>query len=125
MTSLVEHLRVEDILRIAEELLPEVVIRDAGVIASAAARPYTTVFGEAAYPTLTLRAAALLHSLVRGHALLDGNKRLAWASARVMLLMNDVELIYDIDEAEAMMLAAAQGDIDVAEIASPIEVWMN
>jgi death on curing protein len=125
VTSGIEHLRVEDILRIAEELLPEVVIRDAGVIASAAARPHTTVFGEAAYPTLTLRAAALLHSLVRGHALLDGNKRLAWASARVMLLMNDVELSYDIDEAEAMMLAAAQGDIDVAEIAAQIKAWMN
>jgi len=125
VTSGIEHLRVEDVLLIAEELLPEVVIRDAGVIASAVARPHSSVFGKPAYPTLTLQAAALLHSLVRGHALLDGNERLAWASARVLLLMNGVELTYDIDEAEAMMLAAARGDIDAAEIASKFEAWID
>jgi hypothetical protein len=51
--------------------------------AAAAARPRTTVFGEDAYPAFEDKAAALLHSLVRNHALVDGNERLAWAAARV------------------------------------------
>ena len=33
-----------------------------------------------AYPTLGEKAAALLHSIVRNHALVDGNKRLAWTA---------------------------------------------
>ena len=31
------------------------------------------MFGEDAYPTLEEKAAALLHSLVRNHAFVDGN----------------------------------------------------
>ncbi|MGI8876122.1 MAG: Fic family protein [Egibacteraceae bacterium] len=54
-------------------------MRDAGALAAAAGRPRTTVFGDDAYPTFNEKVAALLRSLVRNHALVDGNKRLAWA----------------------------------------------
>ena len=39
---------------------------------SALARPRATVFGSDAYPSLDAKAAALLHSLARNHALVDG-----------------------------------------------------
>ncbi len=55
----------------------------AGLLAAAAARRRITVFGEDAYPTVEDKAAALLHSLVSNHALVDGNKRLAWSAARI------------------------------------------
>ena len=55
---------------------------------------------------------------MRNHALVDGNKRLAWSAARVFCILNGRELTYAVDEAEAMMLAAASGELDVAEIAS-------
>jgi death-on-curing protein len=74
------------------------------------------VFGDPAYPDLFSQAGALLHSLVR-HTLVDGNKRLAWSAARVFLLMNDVDLEYDVDDAEQMVLRAARGEDDVAVIA--------
>jgi death-on-curing protein len=54
---------------------------------------------------------------VRNHPLVDGNKRLAWSAARVFLLMNDVDLEYDVDDAEQMVLRAARGEDDVAVIA--------
>jgi death-on-curing protein len=38
------------------------------------------VFGADAYPDLDAKAAALLHSLARNHALVDGNRRLALAA---------------------------------------------
>ena len=123
MTDETEFLSLAEILQIAEGVLPEVAIRELGLIESAAARPQTTVFGDLAYPTLYQQAGALLHSLARNHPLVDGNKRLAWASARVFLLMNDVDLNYDIDEAEQLVLAVARGECEVEEIAQSLEAW--
>lgn len=123
MSEQFDFLSFDDVLRIAQGVLPEVSIRDAGLIESAVARPRTSVFGEPAYPTLMLQAAALMHSLARNHPLVDGNKRLAWASARVFLLMNGVDLAYDIDDAELLVLEVARGEIDVADIAHRLQSW--
>lgn len=114
----IDYLTVEDLLEIAAGVLGEVAVRDAGLLAAAAGRPQVTVFGEAAYPTFDDKAAALLHSLVRNHALVDGNKRLAWAATRVFCILNGRDLAYTVDEAEDLMLAAAAGDLDIAGLAT-------
>lgn len=113
-----DYLSIEDLLEIASGVLDEVRVRDPGLLAAAAARPRTTVFGEDAYPTFEDKAAALLHSLVRNHALVDGNKRLAWSAARVFCLLNGRDLTYTVDEAEQMMLDAAAGGLDVRQLAA-------
>lgn len=112
----IDALSVEDLLEIADGVLPNVAVRDAGLLAAAAARPWMTVFGDDAYPTFEDKAVALLHSLVRNHALVDGNKRLSWAATRVFCLLNGRDLTYTVDEAEALMLAAAAGELDVPQI---------
>ena len=124
MTEEPDFLTFNDVMQIAAGVLPEVAVRDAGLIESAVARPRTTVFGDAAYPTLMTQAGALLHSLARNHPLVDGNKRLAWASARVFLLMNGIDLAYDVDDAEELVLAVARGECDVEEIAQRFESWL-
>jgi death-on-curing family protein len=91
---------------------------DAGLLAAAAARPQITVLGDDAYPSFEVKAAALLHSLVRNHALVDGNKRLAWSATRVFCLLNGRDLTYTVDEAEDLMLNAASGQLDVPGIAA-------
>lgn len=114
----VDYLTVEDLLEIAAGVLDEVQLRDAGLLASATARPAMSVFGEDPYPTFPEKAAALMHSLVRNHPLVDGNKRLAWSAMRAFCLLNGRDLVYTVDEAEAFVLAAAAGDLDAPEIAA-------
>ena len=113
-----DYLSYEDVLQVAEGVLGQVVVADAGLLASAVLRPQVTVFAEDAYPTLADKAAALLHGIARNDALVDGNKRLAWAAARVFLLMNGYSIVYTIDDAEATVLGVAQGDVNVAELAT-------
>ena len=114
----IDYLTVDDLLEIAAGVIAEVTIRDAGLLAAAAGRPQLTVYGDDAYPTLEQKAAALLHSLVRNHALVDGNKRLAWAATRVFCILNGKDLTYTVDDAEHIMLAAAAGNLDVPDLAS-------
>jgi death-on-curing protein len=114
----IDYLSVEDLLEIAAGVIEHVVVRDAGLLEAAAARPQITVFGDDAYPTFEDKAAALLHSLVSNHALVDGNKRLAWSAARIFCLLNGRDLIYTVDEAEDLMLSAASGQRDVPQIAA-------
>ncbi len=84
-----EYLDVDDLIGLAELLLGSPApIRDVGLLGSAAARPRTTAFGVDAYPDLWTKAAALLHSIVNNHPLVDGNKRLGWLATAVFLELN-------------------------------------
>ncbi|MBB2903182.1 death-on-curing protein [Kineococcus radiotolerans] len=115
-----DHLTTEDLLEIAAGVVQDVQVRDLGLLASAAARPRTTVFGREAYPTLADKAAALMHSLARNNPLVDGNKRLAWSATRVLCLLNRTDLVMDVDEAERTVLAMAAGDLDAGDLARVI-----
>ena len=115
----VDYLSVEDLVVLALVILGQrPVIRDPGLLAAAAARPGAVLFGQIAYPTLFGKAAALLFSLCQNHALLDGNKRLAWAAAVTFLDLNGISVPdVDVDTAEAFMMAVAKGELtEVANI---------
>jgi death-on-curing protein len=107
----VDYLTAEDLVVLAEAVLGQPpVIRDPGLLAAAAARPSTVVFGQVAYPSLVGKAAALLFSICQNHTLLDGNKRLAWAAAVTFLALNGVPVPdIDVDAAESFMLSVADG----------------
>ena len=81
---------------------------------------WISVYGEDAYPTFPEKVAALIHSLARNHALIDGNKRIAWAAGRIFCLINGFDLIMTVDEAEAMILSVAKGELDVPELSHPL-----
>lgn len=114
--STIELLDLEDLIELVRRLGVGPV-RDIGLLDAAAARPRSSAFGSDAYPTLELKAAALLHSLVRHHALVDGNKRLAWLATVVFLDLNDRTVALDDDEAFALVMEAAAGMLDVEGIA--------
>lgn len=116
----VYYLDAEDVLTAARHACGGIVdVRDFGLLSAAVARPAATIYGQDAYPDLATKAAALLHSLARNHALIDGNKRAAWAAAWVFLEINGVPLTptLDVDAAEEFMLAVAKGELDVPDIA--------
>lgn len=112
----IDYLSVQDLLEIAVGVIGKIEIRDHGLLASAAARPRSSAFGEDAYPTFAAKAAALMHSLARNHALVDGNKRLAWASTRAFCLLNSHDLAFTVDDAEHFVLAVARGELDAPDI---------
>lgn len=115
----VEYLTAEDLIVLAEVILGQKpLVREPGLLAAAAARPSTVVFGEVAYPTLFGKAAALLFSVCQNHTLIDGNKRLAWAAAVTFLALNGHSVPdIDVDAAEAFILSVARGELtEVAHI---------
>jgi death on curing protein len=118
-------LSLDDLLRIADAAAGvEVVVRDVGLLESALGRPRATVFGDDAYPDLHTKAAALLHSLARNHALVDGNKRLAWAATAVFLGINGHRVHTSDDAVVALVVAVAAGEVtDVAVIADRLRSW--
>jgi len=117
----VEYLDLEDHIELVRALGVGPV-RDVGLLDSAAGRPRSSAFGEDAYPHLELKAAALLHSVAGNHALVDGNKRLAWLATVVFLDLNGHAPGLDEDAAFDLVMDAARGAPDVGEIASRLQV---
>ena len=117
------YLRYDELIYIAERAIgPDVVVRDHGLLESALARLQASVFGRDAYPTLMLKAAALTHSLVRNHGLVDGNKRLGLSGLIAFLGLNGMSLTWTNDEAYEFIVEVASGALDeVSEIAERIE----
>ena len=114
--SALDYLSVDDLLEIAAGVLGEFDVRDQGLLASAAARPQTSAFGDDAYPTFAGKAAALMHSIARNHALVDGNKRLAWAATRTFCLLNGRDLVFTVDDAEELVQSVARGELEATDI---------
>ncbi len=117
------YLTLTELMYVAERTLGgQVGVRDHGLLQSALARPEATVFGTDAYPDLDQKAAALLHSLARNHALVDGNKRLALAATIAFLGINGRRLTLTNDEAYDLVMSIAAGELeDIAEIAERIK----
>ena len=122
MTRPIEYLDLDDLLDLAGRLLGEPPpVRDAGLLGSATARPQTTVGGRDAYPDLWTKAAALLHSIVKNHALADGNKRLGWLATAVFLDLNGANPARaDNDDVYELVMAVAAGDPPLDEIAATL-----
>lgn len=91
-------------------------IKDAGLLGSAIARPRASVFGQDAYPDVLTKAAALFESMVRNHALHDGNERLSVVVTWAFLRLNGVNLIHTEDEAYDFALATAAGELTLEQI---------
>jgi death-on-curing protein len=119
-----EHLTVEDLVSIAEEVLGVPAVMDIGLLDSAAHRPLASAFGQDAYPTIHEKAAALLDAVVRHHALVDGNKRLGWAAAAVFYDLNGVDLDPpSVDDAVDLVVAVAAGTMELSKLSERLASW--
>ena len=120
MTDL-EYLDLDDLLSLVRALSIGPV-RDLGLLDSATARPRSTAFGTEAYPTIEGKAAALLHSLARNHALVDGNKRLAWLATAIFLDINDRSTALGDDDVFELVMDVSAGLDDIAEISQRLGI---
>jgi death on curing protein len=120
-----EYLELDDLLAAAEAAVGgPAEVRDIGLLQSAAARPQATAFGAEAYPGLDDKAAALLQSIVAGHPLVDGNKRLGWVAVRLFYRMNGLDVSPTADDAYDLIVAIASGELrDIPAIAETLAGW--
>ena len=117
-----EFLSLEDLLDIVSALIIGPV-RDLGLLNAAALRPQTTLMGQDAYPSIAAKAAALLESLTKNHALIDGNKRLAWAACSVFLSLNALNESVSNDDVYELVIAVASSDVTLEQVCATLSEW--
>lgn len=110
------YLTLEELLHVAARTLgDDLVVRDVGLLDAAVARPRASAHGRDAYAGPDEKVAALVHSLARNHALVDGNKRLALAGAIAFYGVNGRRVILTNDQAYDLVIAVATGQLDQVE----------
>jgi len=96
-------------------------IKDIGLLDSALARPKTSLFGEDAYKTLELKGAALMHSIIKNHPMIDGNKRSSWIALNSFFEINGKTINADTEDAFEFVLAVATDAMNLEQMASWIK----
>ena len=110
------YLTLPELLHVAERTLgSDYSVSDYGLLEAALARPQATAFGKDAYPDLDAKAAALLHSIARNRALIDGNKRLALAAVIAFYGLNGRRLTLTNGEAYDLVMNVAAGQLDAVD----------
>ena len=100
--SVTEFLTVDDALEVARLVIGEPPrVRDFTDLDAALARPQQTEDGYEVFPGIWDKAAALMESLARSYALVDGNKRLTWNATWYFLGVNGHPLAEPLDEEAA------------------------
>jgi death on curing protein len=99
-------------------------VRDLGLLDSALVRAKTRLYGQDAYPTLQLKAAAMVHSVINNHPMVDGNKRSAWVILNFFLVLNNRQLRSSQDKAYEFIMSIAEKRIELEEIAAWLEDHM-
>ena len=90
-------------------------VRDAGLLASAMARPHNLAsYGD---PDVAALAAAYAYGLARNHPFVDGNKRTAAVISETFLMLNGHDLRVSDAELVVAILALAAGELSEEELA--------
>lgn len=93
-------------------------VRDIGLLDSAVHRPLASFDGNDLYPTVLEKAAAILHSLLKNHPFVDGNKRTALSSAGIFLKLNGIILINNHEKELKFALDVENESLNFKEIVS-------
>lgn len=84
-------------------------IRDQGMLESALGRPLNKfAYGET---DLAALAAAYAYRIASNHPFVDGNKRAAFGAMIVFLGLNDIDFLVPPEDATAMILSLAAGEV--------------
>lgn len=90
-------------------------IRDQGMLESALGRPLNKfAYGET---DLAALGAAYAFGIARNHPFVDGNKRAAFGAMIVFLGLNDIDFLVPPEQATAMILSLAAGEVSEESLA--------
>jgi death on curing protein len=93
-------------------------VRDAGLLASALARPRNLFAYSESKPDVAALAASYALGIIKNHPFLDGNKRTGYVLCRTFLRLNGSDIdAADIDKYQTF-IGVADGSIDEAELAA-------
>ena len=111
---MIKYLDLEDAIQLVGAV--GFFVKDLGLLDSALARPKTSIFGEDAYTTLELKGASVMHSVIKNHPMIDGNKRTAWILMVTFMALNglDVEMTTETGMMLAIGLATDELTLDQA-----------
>ena len=91
-------------------------IRDLNALNAAIQRPYSTFDGKDLYPTIYDKAAALVESLVKNHAFIDGNKRIGYVMLRFFLMESGYDLSASQTDKYNFIIEISKGNLDLDSI---------
>lgn len=117
-----KYLSTEEVLYIHDQSIKKFSgsfgIRDVGLLESALARPQASFGGEDLYKTIFEKSAALMHSLLKNHPFIDGNKRTSLAAVGLFLKINGYSLKNMHQEEISFALSVENDTFDLDDIAS-------
>ncbi len=87
-------------------------IRDLNALKAAIQRPYSTFDGKDLYPTIYDKAAALVESLVKNHAFVDGNKRIGYVMLRFFLIESGYDLSASQTDKYNFIIEISKGNLE-------------
>ncbi len=93
-------------------------VRDIRLVSSAIAVPQATFEGKHLHTDLYEMAAAYAFHLCQNHPFIDGNKRVALASALVFLDLNGISIADRDDKLYPLMMSVASGGAQKPRIAT-------
>ncbi len=122
MESTPRFLTLSEVLTILRDQITryggEFGVRDLGLLSSAIAVPQAAFGGETLHADVYEMAAAYAFHICQNHPFLDGNKRVALASALVFLDLNGITISDPEGTLYVMMMAVAQSNLGKPEIAA-------
>ena len=119
------YLDLDDVLEIFEALIgpAATLLRSRDLLESAVLAPRQSAFGQDAYPTVGHKAWAYLRGLCQNHAFIDGNKRIAWATARAFLLANGIGIAAPTAVVEDLVVRLAAGHMTEDDVLNFFETY--
>lgn len=108
-----EYLTFREVVQLHDEILAEhgglSGIRDENSLWSALDAPKAALFGMEMYPTFYEKAAVYMYHLVCNHPFNDANKRTSYALVRVFFIINEINLNFEREALENLVLEVAAG----------------
>ncbi|MFD3456611.1 fic family toxin-antitoxin system, toxin component [Streptomyces sp. NPDC058691] len=117
------HAEVPWLLQVAEHITGDPQPDDLGPLDAAVARHRAQAMGREVYGSIWLKAAALLHTLVRLPSLEHSNAQFGWLAAVAFLQVNGRPLTYQPKDAATLVRGVVAGTVPPREIALQLRRW--